>query len=138
MKDVWAIIQGGLVALGGFIGWYLGGVDGLLFALVVFVVIDYLTGVLCGIVDKKLSSNIGFRGIARKVLIFVLVGIGHVLDAKVIEEGSILRTAVIFFYLSNEGVSLLENAAHLGLPIPDRLKSALAQLHKRAEGEYKE
>jgi toxin secretion/phage lysis holin len=99
---------------------------------VVFAVTDYITGVMCAIADKKLSSEIGFKGICRKVIIFMLVGIAHVLDVNVIATGSVLRTAVIFFYLSNEGVSLLENAGHLGLPIPEQLKTVLEQLHDRA------
>lgn len=84
---------------------------------------------------KKLSSEVGFKGIFKKVLIFALVGIGHILDTRVIGSGSVMRTAVIFFYLSNEGVSLLENAAYLGLPIPQKLKSVLEQLHDRSEKE---
>lgn len=90
---------------------------------------------MCAVVDKKLSSAVGFKGIFKKVLIFALVGVGHILDARVIGAGSVLRTAVIFFYLSNEGVSLLENAGHLGLPIPKKLKSILEQLHNRSEKE---
>ena len=93
---------------------------------------------MCAIVDQKLSSAVGFKGIFRKVLIFALVGIGHILDTHVIGTGSVLRTAVIFFYISNEGVSLVENAAHLGLPIPKKLKSVLEQLHDRAEKEDQE
>ena len=88
---------------------------------------------MCAINDRKLSSAIGFKGICRKVLIFALVGIGHVLDTQVIGTGSVLRTAIIFLYLSNEGVSLIENAAHLGLPVPEKLKGVLEQLHDRAE-----
>ena len=114
-------------------GYFLGGCDGLLIALVVFVVVDYLTGVMCAVSDKKLSSEVGFKGICRKVLIFLLVGIANIVDVQVIGTGSVLRTAVIFFYLSNEGVSLLENAAHLGLPVPEKMKDILAQLHDRAE-----
>lgn len=135
MKEVWATIQGIFVAVGGFVGWFLGGLDGLLYALIAFVVIDYLTGVMCAIADKQLSSNVGFKGIARKVLIFTLVGIGHIIDSQIIGEGGVIRTAVLFFYLSNEGVSLLENAAHLGLPVPEKLKEVLAQLHGRADKE---
>jgi toxin secretion/phage lysis holin len=121
---------------GGFFGWFLGGLDGFLYALIAFVVIDYLTGIMCAIVDKKLSSDVGFKGLFRKILIFVMVGVGHLIDTQVIGDGSVLRTAVIFFYLSNEGVSLLENAAHLGLPIPQKLKDVLAQLH-HGEGDAK-
>lgn len=133
MKEFWNVIQVVFAAIGGWLGWFLGGCDGLLFALIAFVVVDYITGVMCAIVDKNLSSSVGFTGICRKVLIFLLVGIAHILDAQVIGAGSVLRTAIIFFYLSNEGVSLLENAAHLGLPVPEKLKDVLQQLHDRAE-----
>ena len=135
MKEFWNLIQLIFTALGGWLGYFLGGCDGLLVALVVFVATDYITGVMCAIEDKTLSSEVGFKGICRKVIIFMLVGIGHILDTQVIGTGSVLRTAIIFFYLSNEGVSLLENAAHLGLPIPEKLKDVLEQLHDRAEKE---
>lgn len=131
MKEFWNTIQLAFTAVGGWLGYFLGGCDGLLFALLAFVVIDYVTGVMCAVADKTLSSAVGFRGICRKVLIFLLVGIAHILDTHVIGEGSVLRTAVIFFYISNEGVSLIENAAHLGLPIPEKMKDILAQLHHR-------
>lgn len=137
MKELWTTIQFLFAGLGGWLGWFLGGCDGLLFALVAFVVIDYITGIMCAVVDKKLSSAVGFKGIFKKVLIFALVGVGHILDTRVIGAGSVLRTAVIFFYLSNEGISLLENAGHLGLPIPKKLKSILEQLHERSEKEEK-
>ena len=138
MKEFWNLIQIIFTAVGGWLGYFLGGCDGLLIALVVFAVTDYITGVMCAIADKKLSSEIGFKGICRKVIIFMLVGIAHVLDVNVIATGSVLRTAVIFFYLSNEGVSLLENAAHLGLPVPEKLKDVLEQLHDRPEKEKEE
>ena len=133
MKEFWNMIQVVFTMLGGWIGYFVGGCDGLLYALLAFVVIDYITGMMCAIADRKLSSEVGFKGICRKVLIFLLVGIANVLDVNVIGTGSVLRTAVIFFYISNEGVSLLENAAHLGLPIPEKLKIVLEQLHDRSE-----
>lgn len=133
MKEFWNTIQLIFAAVGGWLGYFLGGCDGLLYALIAFVVIDYITGVMCAISDKTLSSEVGFKGICRKVLIFLLVGIGHIVDAQVIGNGGVMRTAVIFFYLSNEGISLIENAAHLGLPVPDKLKAVLEQLHDRAE-----
>ena len=138
MKEFWGFIQLIFTAIGGWLGWFLGGCDGLVIALAVFVVIDYITGVMCAIADKKLSSSVGFKGICRKVLIFTLVGVAHIIDTQVIKTGSVLRTAVIFFYLSNEGVSLLENAAHLGLPIPEKLKEVLEQLHNRSESHKEE
>jgi toxin secretion/phage lysis holin len=102
-------------------------------ALLIFVICDYITGVMGAISDKKLSSAVGFRGICRKVLIFILVGIANVIDINVLGQVGVLRTAVIFFYISNEGLSLIENAAHLGLPIPGKLKEVLEQLHNRDE-----
>lgn len=133
MKEFWNTIQFVFAGIGGWLGYFLGGCDGLLYALLAFVVADYLTGVMCAISDKTLSSDVGFRGICRKVLIFILVGIANILDAQVVGTGSVLRTAIIFFYISNEGVSLLENAGHLGLPIPEKLKAVLEQLHDRSE-----
>lgn len=135
MKEFWTTIQVVFAGIGGWLGWFLGGCDGLLFALLAFVIIDYITGIMCAVVDKKLSSAVGFKGIFKKVLIFALVGIAQILDTRIIGSGSIMRTAVIFFYLSNEGISLLENAGHLGLPIPQKLKSILEQLHDRSEKE---
>ena len=131
MKQIWSGIQLAFTAVGGFLGWFLGGVDGFLYALIAFTVIDYITGVMCAVTDKNLSSSVGFKGICRKVLIFTLVGIGNIVDVYVLGQGGVLRTAVIFFYLSNEGVSILENSAHLGLPIPEKLKEVLEQLHDR-------
>lgn len=135
MKTIWAWIQTALTVIGGFLGWFLGGLDGFLYALITFVAIDYLTGVICAIVDKKLSSEIGAKGILKKVLIFAMVGLAQILDTQVLEnpDGGAIRTAVIFFYLSNEGISILENAGHIGLPIPKKLKTILKQLHGRDE-----
>ena len=133
MKEFWNTIQLIFTAVGGWLGYFLGGCDGLLYALIAFVVIDYITGVMCAIINRELSSEVGFKGIFRKVLIFLLVGIANIIDVQVIGTGAVLRTAVIFFYISNEGVSLLENAGHLGLPIPEKIKTVLEQLHDRAE-----
>lgn len=127
-------VQIGFTAFGGFLGWYLGGWDGFLYALTVFIVIDYLTGLMCAILEKKLSSEVGFRGIFKKVLIFALVGVGHIVDTQIIGDGSVLRTAVIFFYLSNEGISIVENAVRIGLPVPQKLKDVLLQLKTKGDG----
>lgn len=135
MKDLWNTSQFIFAVIGGWLGWFLGGCDGLLYALVAFVVLDYITGLMCAISDKRLSSEAGFRGICKKALIFALVGMGHILDTHIIGSGSVLRTAVIFFYISNEGVSLLENATHLGLPVPKKIKIILEQLHDKSEKE---
>lgn len=137
MKEFWNGIQIVFTMIGGWLGYFLGGCDGLLIALVMFVMMDYISGVMCAIADKTLSSEVGFKGICRKVLIFVLVGIANILDVQVIGTGSVLRTAIVFFYISNEGISLLENAGHLGLPIPEKIKTVLEQLHDRAEREEK-
>ena len=128
MKEFWNTIQLIFTGVGGWLGYFLGGCDGLLYALLAFVIIDYITGVMCAVIDKKLSSEVGFKGIFKKVLIFLLVGIANILDVQVIGTGSVLRTAVIFFYLANEGLSILENSAIIGLPVPDKLKDMLLQL----------
>ena len=137
MKEFWNSIQFVFTAVGGWLGYFLGGCDGLFYALIVFVVIDYITGIMYAIINQSLSSEVGFKGICRKVLIFRLVGIANILDVQVIGSGSVLRTAVIFFYLSNEGVSILENAAFLSLPVPEKIKIVLEQLHDRSESEDK-
>ena len=132
---IWTKIQIAVSAIGGWLGYFLGGVDGLMIALIVFMVLDYLTGLMCAVLDKKLSSAVGFRGIFKKALILIMVGIANVVDVHVVGTGSALRGAVICFYLSNEGLSLLENAAYIGLPVPERLKEVLAQLHNRDKKE---
>ena len=135
MKVLWTTNQISFAAIGGFIGWFLGGCDGLLYALLVFIIIDYITGVMCAIENHDLSSEIGFHGIFRKVLILLLVGIANIVDVHVIGTGSVLRAAVCFFYISNEGLSILENAATLGLPIPEQLKKVLKQIKNRGGDE---
>ena len=135
MKEFWNGIQLVFAVIGGWLGWFLGECDGLMYALIAFVIADYVTGVMCAVSDKRLSSEVGFKGICRKVLIFVLVGMANILDMHVIGTGCVLRTAVLFFYISNEGVSVLENAGHLGLPITARLLNVLEQLHEDAEQE---
>ena len=133
MKEFWNVIKVALVAVGAWLGYFLGGSDGLLYALLVFVIADYLTGVMCAIEGHKLSSAVGFRGLCRKVLTFLLVGIAQVLDVHVLNQPGVLRTAVIFWAIANNGLSILENAAHLGLHVPEQLKQVLEQLHNRQE-----
>ena len=128
---IWAKLQFAIAGIGGWLGYALGGLDGLLIALVVFMTIDYITGIMCAIVDRKLSSAVGFRGICRKVLVMMLVTVANVIDVHVVGTGSALRGATVCFYLSNEGLSILENAVHLGLPVPEGLREVLAQLHNR-------
>lgn len=133
MKNFIESAQYAFAALGGALGAVMGGFDGFLYALVVFVVVDYITGLMAAAVEKQLSSEVGFKGIFKKVVIFCLVAVGHIVDTRIIGEGSVLRTAVIFFYLSNEGISILENAARIGLPVPEKLKAVLEQLREEKE-----
>ncbi|WP_312370802.1 phage holin family protein [Lachnoclostridium sp.] len=128
MKDIVTSIQILISSLGGVLGWFLGGTDGFLYALLLFIVIDYITGVMVAILQHKVSSEVGFRGIFKKVVILCLVGIGHIIDTKVVRSGNVMRTAIIFFYLSNEGISILENVASIGLPIPKKLLDVLVAL----------
>jgi toxin secretion/phage lysis holin len=128
MKEIWNYLQMFFAVIGGWLGWFLGGYDGFLYALIAFISVDYILGVFCGILEKHLSSDVGARGIFKKVVIFSLVGVAHVIDQNIIGDGSAIRTAVIFFYLSNEGISIIENSTRLGLPIPDKLRDILEQL----------
>jgi len=134
MKELIEKMQIVFAALGGFLGYFLGGFDELLYALVAFTAIDYVTGVMLAIFERRLSSEIGYRGILKKVLIFMIVALGHIIDSKILGTGSAVRTAVIFFYISNEGISILENSARLGLPIPEKLKAVLYQIKKGDDG----
>ena len=131
---VWAKIQMAVAAIGGWLGYFLGGMDGLMIALIIFMILDYITGLMCAVIDKKLSSAVGFKGICKKVLILMLVGVANVVDIHIVGTGSALRSAVICFYLSNEGLSLLENAAHIGLPIPDKMKDYLLKKNNKGRG----
>lgn len=134
MKNLLKNIQIIFAAIGGYLGYFLGGLDGFIYALITFVVIDYLTGLMAAIVERKLSSEIGFRGIFKKVLIFLLAAVGNIIDKNLIGTGGAVRTAVIFFYTSNEGISIIENSIRIGLPVPEKLKNVLEQLqHKEGD-----
>ena len=133
MKEIWTGIQVAFSAIGGMLGWFLGGMDGFLYALLAFVILDYITGVMVAAIQKKVSSEVGFKGICRKVLIFILIGMANIVDVQIIGNGSAIRTAVIFFYLSNEGISILENTAIIGLPVPQKLKDVLEQLKDHSD-----
>lgn len=130
---LWAKVQVAIAALGGWLGYFMGGLDGLLIVLIILMALDYVTGVMCAVIDRQLSSAVGFRGICKKALILMLVGMANIIDMHVVGSGSALRGAVLAFYAANEGLSLLENAAHIGLPVPDKLRAALVQLHDRDE-----
>ncbi|MBP2028684.1 toxin secretion/phage lysis holin [Acetoanaerobium pronyense] len=136
MKELVLKFQLITAGIGGFLGWTIGGIDSIANALVAFVVIDYLTGVMVAILERRLSSNIGFHGIIKKVMIFVFVGIGHIFDTKIIGDGGAVRTAIIFFYISNEGISIVENAAKIGLPVPEKLRNAILSLKSEEEKHY--
>lgn len=135
MRTVWTFLQVLFTAIGGWLGWFLGGIDGFLYALIAFVIIDYITGVMCAVLEKRLSSEVGAKGIFKKVMIFILVGVSHIIDKYLIGSGDAIRAAAIFFYISNEGISILENSAKIGLPIPQKLKDILAQLRNKGDDE---
>ncbi|KDS93919.1 phage holin family protein [Dermabacter hominis] len=130
---IWHTTQAGVAGLGAWLAAYLGGLDGLVYALIVFAIADYITGVLAAISERRLSSAVGFRGISRKILIFTLVGLAHLIDVHILGAPGVLRAAVIFFYLSNEGISLIENATRLGLPVPAQMRGALDAIANRAD-----
>lgn len=114
--------------IGAFCAAFIGEFNGVFYTLLFFCIIDYLTGIMRAILEKKLSSSIGFKGIFKKILIFMLVGIAHVIDLHIIKSGDTVSTATIFFYAANEGISILENCASIGLPVPQKIKDVLAQL----------
>lgn len=130
MREIVNGLQVIVTVLGAFVGGLIGGLDSLAYALVLFVAVDYITGIMAGVVEKKISSEVGFKGIFRKVVIFILVSIAHIIDSKILGNGSAIRTAVIFFYISNEGISILENSGRIGLPIPQKIMDILHQLNK--------
>lgn len=138
MNKVWNVLSGIFAAIGLWLGLFIGPVNGLLIALIVFVITDYVTGFASAVVRKELSSSVGFKGLARKILIFLIVGIANVLDVYVLGANAVLRTAVILFYMANEGLSIIENAGEIGLPIPKKLKEVLAQLRKKSGEEEKD
>ncbi len=133
MKQMWNMVQVVFAAMGGALGYFFGEMDGLLIALIVFVVVDYITGVMVAVSERKVSSAVGYKGILKKIFLLIMVGVAHVLDAHVMNTGSMLRTAVIFFYLSNEGISIIENAGKLGIPVPEKVRKVLEQLKDKEE-----
>ena len=131
--DILKHIQTALVVVGAALGYFVGGLDGFMIVLIIFMVIDYITGVMCAIQDKSVSSRAGFAGICKKILILVMTGMANMLDVYVIQTGSMLRTASLFFYISNEGISVLENMCRLGLRVPTKIRDVLEQLHDKSE-----
>lgn len=138
MEHIVTAIKFGFAAVGAFLGSLLGGLDGLLYAFIVMVSLDYLMGVMIAISNKCLSSEVGFRGITKKVMMLVLVAVGHIVDSKIIGNGSAIRTAILMFYIANEAISITENAVNIGLPLPKRLVEALSQIRDGGEKDYKE
>ena len=117
------------IVIGGYIGFYLGSIDAFIYTLLAFIIADYITGVLRAGVERKLLSSVGFKGIAKKIVIFIVVGIANLCDVNLIKgDGTMIRTAIIFFYIANEGLSILENTMAIGLPVPEKLREMLEQL----------
>lgn len=135
MNSILASIKSVIAVVGGYIAMFLGGFDGILIALCIFAVVDYLTGVIAAIIEKKLCSRIGFVGIARKILMFLMVGVATILNTNVLGGEMPIREIVIMFYIANEGISIIENSARLGLPIPKKLIDVLEQLKKQGDAE---
>ena len=125
MKAI-SLLKAGLTTVIGAIGWFVGGYDTMIITLLIFIVIDYLSGVMCVIINKRLSSEVGFKGIFKKIMIILLVGLTNLLGQATGVEG--LRYIIISFYLANEGISIIENASVMGLPVPEKVKDILEQL----------
>lgn len=132
MSKIQVAIDGAAGAVGAVLGFMYGEVNGLFWALIAFMALDYVSGVLAAIADKRLSSAVGFKGIAKKLLILVFVAIGHIADTYVLGGTPVAMSAVILFYIANEGISVIENAAVLGLPVPQKIKNVLEQIKKKS------
>lgn len=135
MNRIRFIISSVCGAIGCWLGFFLGPADGLLITLIVLAIADYITGVISAGVNHKLSSSVGFKGLAKKVLMFALVGVGNLVDVHVLGGNAVLRSTIIFFYIANESLSIIENAGELGLPVPKKLKKLLDQLKDKADKE---
>ena len=135
MEKISSIFGAIVAAIGGVIGWIWGDFTPLFAALIVCIALDYISGVACAIVRKDVSSEVGFKGIVKKILILLLVGVAHVLDAYVLNSTPVLQSAVMMFFIANEGISLVENAAGLGIPIPKKMLEVLKQLKMKADND---
>lgn len=135
MKNVIGVIKTAIIAFGAAVGAFIGRADGLLIALISLCVADYITGVIAAAVNHRLNSAVGFRGIAKKLFMFALVGVGNVIDVNALAGTAVLRSAIICFYLANEALSIIENAGEIGLPVPKKLKLLLDNLKEKSEKE---
>ena len=133
MSKLQIIIDSVAAAIGAALGFLFGEVNGLFWALIAFMALDYITGVIVAVIEKRLSSEVGFRGLAKKFLILVFVAVGHIADTYILGGTPVAMSAVMLFYIANEGISIVENAAELGLPIPEKIKQVLAQIRKKGE-----
>lgn len=134
MSNFLVTLKYSVALVGGLLTALLGGWDVALQVLVLFVVLDYITGLVAAYEEQNLNSRVGFRGIAKKILLFVPVAVAYWLDMLLGQE--ILRNLAIFFYIANEGLSMMENLGRAGVPFPEQVQTALEQL-KRAEGDAK-
>ena len=139
MHDLHSQIRFISAIIGGWLGWFLGSLDGFLYTLIALVIVDYITGVVAAGLRHELSSEVGFTGIAKKIMVFAIVGVANVLDHHILQQGSVLRTMAIFFYVANEGMSIIENADKIGIAVPQPLRRILKQLKEDNEhGEDKD
>ena len=138
MHDLHTQIRFISAIIGGWLGWFLGSLDGFLYTLIALVIVDYITGVVAAGLRHELSSEVGFTGIAKKIMVFAIVGVANVLDHHILQQGSVLRTMAIFFYVANEGMSIVENADRIGIAVPQPLRRILKQLKEDNDGEDKD
>lgn len=137
MSKIQIIIDSIAGAVGAVLGFMYGEVNGLFWALIAFMALDYITGVVVAVIEKRLSSEVGFRGLAKKFLILVFVAVGHIADTYILGGTPAAMSAVMLFYIANEGISIIENAAALGLPVPKKLTSIMEQIKNKSESEEK-
>lgn len=137
MSKLQIIIDSVAAAIGAALGFLFGEVNGLFWALIAFMALDYITGVIVAVIEKRLSSEVGFKGLAKKFLILVFVAVGHIADTYILGGTPAAMSAVMLFYIANEGISIIENAAALGLPVPEKLKDIMEQIKTKGESEEK-
>lgn len=137
MSKLQIIIDSVAAAIGAALGFLFGEVNGLFWALIAFMALDYITGVVVAVIEKRLSSEVGFKGLAKKFLILVFVAVGHIADTYILGGTPAAMSAVMLFYIANEGISIIENAAALGLPVPEKLKDIMEQIKTKGESEDK-
>ena len=128
MDNVFKNILAGVCTV---LSFLFGDMEGLMVALIALIILDYISGVIAAAVEKRLSSEVGAKGIAKKIFMLLIVALANIVDINVIGDGHVLKTVTVVFYICNECISLIENAGRIGVPVPKKLLDVLEQLRDR-------